>query len=1809
MLLALVLASVTLPSAQAHPSPAEIAPQSVSPHLVGDTAAPAPALQAFSRALAFVPAGGQGRNAELRFEVRGAHGTLFLTPRETIFALPTTFPPRTRAATAANEHATQQAMGVVRQRFVGAAAHPKLSGLEQQPGIVNDYIGDPSAWRTQVPTYAAVRFYALYPGIDLRYDGQDGQLKRSFFVAPGADPTAIQWRYQGVDSMTIDPTSGDLQLHITVRLTPTQQAQLDTPQRTMAITMTERAPRAWQDTPQGRVAVPVQFALGHGQSVQFALAAYDHGLPLTIDPTIVYSQAFGGNASDTLYDMVLDNTGQLIVVGSSTSTDFGTTTYGSHTILGNSYAIASAVISDTGQLLWTTRLGNNNKSSQAFSVTRGSPTGNVADTIVMGGTTEGDYPATTGICSRRAATLTRLETVGGTQFDSSCWEGSYSGGQFGRTSVGSTSDDRIWMAVNYSGEFNKPWAFPDTGVTASYGGGSQLPTGIYVVRVNSSLSSAELSVGLGGAADRVNDLVVDSADRPIVVGKAASRLNQSGAPLFLTTGDAIQGSSAHSYAFLIGDMFATRLTTTGGLDYSTFLSGSHYDEAEAVSLAEDGQWLVGGSSSPAGGSTAPLTSTAWSTSGSAYVARINPAISGLNGLTYGSLLGGGIVRNLAARADRISVVGSSTDDTMFGSVTPLLAHMGGGAQNGFAATLETTQPGLPFATFLPSYTTAPGLVLSVGGDLLVGGVEGSGSATQMGVTRINTSNIQAQSMILSITDAKGQPVSGLLKNADGWPLLNASGSGEMANPLTVTALVSNPSTETQNMDVLLEIGADSLTAGHRFYVYNPPPLNICSSTYTGSLYSQKYFSADCTFPAVPAGQYRTLQWHVWVQPSVHNQLTFVLRIYDQTNQLVSRTPKSVEVPQAHIRPVVVVPGIIGSYPKDGVWVLDPLTGAYSGLVENLYRMGYESDNTLITFPYQWYGKLRDMSEKNNIEELAVKLRNKIDGWWTPGHPAPAYVNNAQFDLVAHSTGGIITRYYVTILGDANKLHTVELVAVPNQGSPSAYYGWEGGEIYASGIEKFMLQDVLLRSLSKKAGCSSWGGAWAGNEEFWAYIRGMACSKGPQPGIPLIGQLLPSTLANQQHPYLYRLATTDTKMGPVNPLLNTLNTTTNVDNFVQAIHNNGTLNDGKLYVVYESLVPTLRMMDYVPIPSDSPLWMYGEAVVEKDYDNIKALERIPSIGSDDTASGDSTVPSWSANLQEIASQDAYVTAVKLNTAAIKHTELFNDLRSGREIIARVVNSGLGAYGDQDTWIKSLPFTVPASIPSYETVNLIWSNECPVTMLITDPQGRRIGSLPNGQIVNEIPDGFYTGDLPGDEPEQIIIPTPLVGTYTVTVTGQRADPFEIKALLMSDNAMRRVGRFTGIAQPAQVLSTAMNVFSFTAPQRSLLVDDGSDIGTISRYQSALTQLGRSADLWQTAQQGLPTLTDMYAYDSVLWATGANAMLSNAQMLALGIYAGDGGGVLVSGQNTDAGITNTVVLSQTLHMGIANPTTNSQILQGSDLLTGLSLHLNGGDSANNQTSPSALSPFAGVVSLANYTDGSGANQVAALRRSLFSGRMIYLGFGIEGLQTGTERVAVLDRLLRWLDTGETPATAFPTTPILDSFTRTDGPIGSDWLGATQNYSIAGNMLENVGGNTDPIFWQSSFGADQEVFTTITSMDATASEVDLVLKAQDTTPCNLIEVWYQPSRGTAQVWTCHTWGTWTQHGSDIPLSLAAGDQFGARAQADGTVTVYKNGTAVGSATIDSSWPYVAHSGRVGIWLIDAPNIVLDDVGGGTRP
>ena len=77
-------------------------------------------------------------------------------------------------------------------KFVGANTNPAIEGEARQPGTVNYFIGKPDEWRTNIPTYARVRYRSLYPGIDLVFYGNNRELEYDLVVSPGADPRTDQ---------------------------------------------------------------------------------------------------------------------------------------------------------------------------------------------------------------------------------------------------------------------------------------------------------------------------------------------------------------------------------------------------------------------------------------------------------------------------------------------------------------------------------------------------------------------------------------------------------------------------------------------------------------------------------------------------------------------------------------------------------------------------------------------------------------------------------------------------------------------------------------------------------------------------------------------------------------------------------------------------------------------------------------------------------------------------------------------------------------------------------------------------------------------------------------------------------------------------------------------------------------------------------------------------------------------------------------------------------------------------------------------------------------------------------------------------------------------------------------------------------------------------------------------------------------------------------------------------------------------------------------------------------------------------------
>jgi len=166
---------------------------------------------------------------QVKFLSRGNDYTLFLTFTEAVLVLrqlrkelglPTSPQPyKDSLAPVSGERARVRGLDleqteptVLRMKLIGANPHPEVVGLDELPGRVNYFIGnDPKQWRTNVLTYAKVKYRDVYPGVDLVYYGNQRQLEYDFVVAPGADPKTIKLAFEGADKVEID-AQGDLVL-------------------------------------------------------------------------------------------------------------------------------------------------------------------------------------------------------------------------------------------------------------------------------------------------------------------------------------------------------------------------------------------------------------------------------------------------------------------------------------------------------------------------------------------------------------------------------------------------------------------------------------------------------------------------------------------------------------------------------------------------------------------------------------------------------------------------------------------------------------------------------------------------------------------------------------------------------------------------------------------------------------------------------------------------------------------------------------------------------------------------------------------------------------------------------------------------------------------------------------------------------------------------------------------------------------------------------------------------------------------------------------------------------------------------------------------------------------------------------------------------------------------------------------------------------------------------------------------------------------------------------------------------------------
>ncbi|QIG43538.1 hypothetical protein G5V58_12890 [Nocardioides anomalus] len=652
-----------------------------------------------------------------------------------------TFTARTAAGTVTLRHGEAVVVPQHGERtgtpvVMGLAGAAQVAPQVQQrlPGVLNDLRGDdPSAWRTDVPTFGRVRYAEVYPGVDLDYHGTTGTLEYDFRLAPGADPDRIAVDFHGA----------------ALRLTRTGALVVGTG----ADRIRQAAPVAFQPSPDGRDAVPARFTLD-GDRVGFSLGAHDPSRALVIDPLVLsYATLLGGAGDDRVADIAVDATGAAYLSGWTDSDAFPTTGGAYDTSRSGLDAIVTKLNPAGTALVYSTLLGGSGTDFADTVAVDSSGSAYVAGQTQSIGSAPSRFPTTAGAYTTASgdagfgdAFVTRLNPAGNGLTYSAVFGGS------DQEEVRAIALDPSGAA--YAGGYTASTGNASTTFPSSPGAYQLTPRGTsrdgFVVKLDASGARAYATYLGGQSQDEVNGIDVDPQGHAYVTGFA-----------YGSTSDTFPTTSATRFAPVEDngvDAYLSRLSADGStLEYSTGIgtdgngsanNGSDFGYAVAVGPSEGTAYITGTSLTGSGpNGDFPLKHPYEGRNGSCcygqdlFVAEFDTTRSGDASLVYSTLIGGGgaeggtaIDVDSTGAAYVGGVVASESQPGDPYDTTP--DELGGGAGRGRAFVTKVVQSGsgnagLGFSTTLQGTSYLDGLGGLVydetAGAVHVGGTSRSGS--------------------------------------------------------------------------------------------------------------------------------------------------------------------------------------------------------------------------------------------------------------------------------------------------------------------------------------------------------------------------------------------------------------------------------------------------------------------------------------------------------------------------------------------------------------------------------------------------------------------------------------------------------------------------------------------------------------------------------------------------------------------------------------------------------------------------------------------------------------------------------------------------------------------------------------------------------------------------------------------------------------------------------------------------------------------------------------------------------------------------
>ena len=257
-----------------------------------------------------------------------------------------------------------------------AGASDKIELIPDKPlNTYNNYfIGDdPSGWASNCKIYQGVTAKNIYPGVDVRFYTDKGNMKYDIIIKPGADASKIVLRYSGADDLQVR----DKQLVI----------------KTSVGDVKEMDPYTYQYENNQRKHISVKYVL-IGKEIRFDVKNYNRNETLIIDPTLIFSSFTGSTGDNWGFTATYGPDGSFFGGGINLSTGYPVTPGAFQTIWAggaggsNAFDISISKLSPDGSTrLYATYIGGSGNEQPHSLVVDGA--GNL---IVAGRTNSSNYP-------------------------------------------------------------------------------------------------------------------------------------------------------------------------------------------------------------------------------------------------------------------------------------------------------------------------------------------------------------------------------------------------------------------------------------------------------------------------------------------------------------------------------------------------------------------------------------------------------------------------------------------------------------------------------------------------------------------------------------------------------------------------------------------------------------------------------------------------------------------------------------------------------------------------------------------------------------------------------------------------------------------------------------------------------------------------------------------------------------------------------------------------------------------------------------------------------------------------------------------------------------------------------------------------------------------------------------------------------------------------------------------------------------------------------------------------------------------------